>query len=396
MKYPIIFLNVIYLGFMLSCGSLTHDDRVQEEETHTQEEGGQPHTYAAEDELASNESEAQAQTHIQHTVIPLQKRNFRSVLKTSGQILVDKKDEIIITAKSPGIVRFSDHFLFAGVRIDKEQTLFSVSGESMTENNTGVNYARCKSDYETALANYERAQELINDKLITQKYFLETKNLFEKFEADYLNFSATVSGSSSNVISPNHGYIKEIYVTEGQKVEPGDRLASIIIEHNLIVKADVAPGSISVLQNIDGANFTTGYNNNVYSTEDMNGKLISFGRSTGKTSYFIPVYFRVDYTPELIPGTFVDVWLTGQQIENTLVVPNSAIMEEFGKYYVFIETADGEFLKQYFAPGPSDGMETQVLDGLHEGALIVSAGAYQVKLSQMTSSAPDSHQGHTP
>ena len=379
MKYLTIFLTAIYLGFMLSCGSHTQDDHVHEEEG----------------ELQTHEGEVLAQDLIRHTVITLKKKSFRSVLKTSGQILVDKKDEIIITAKSPGIVRFSDHFLFAGVRVNREQTLFSVSGESMTENNTEVNYAVIKSDYETALANYQRAQELINDRLITQKYFLETKNMFEKFEAEYLNISTTVSGSSGKVNSPNSGYINEIYVTEGQKVEPGDRLASLIIEHNLILKADVAPGSLSALQNIDGANFSAGYSNKIYSTEDMNGKLISYGKSTGKTSYFIPLYFRVNYTSDLIPGTFVDVWLTGRQIENALVVPNSAIMEEFGKFYVFVETSGGEFLKQYFTPGQTDGLETQVLAGLHEGDMIVSEGAYQVKLSQMGSSAPDSHQGHT-
>ena len=65
-------------------------------------------------------------------------------------------------------------------------------------------------------------------------------------------------------------------------------------------------------------------------------------------------------------------------------------MEEYGKYYVFVESEEGVFEKRYFIPGQSDGSFTRVTAGLHEGENVVSEGAYQVKMSMMTS-LPSAH-----
>jgi RND family efflux transporter MFP subunit len=442
MKFLTIIITGFYITLMLSCGSQTNDDSTHthegedaththevedaththegEDATHTHEGEDATHTHEGEDTTLTHEGEDaththegedaththegeeqvleqddQAHSHGEQTLIKLSKIDFSSVHKTSGQILVDKKDAIIITAKSPGIVRFTDHFLFPGVKIKGGETLFTISGEDMTENNTGVNYIKIKSEYESALANYERAKELIKDKLITQEQFLKARKDFEQSEIEYKTYNSTISGTTSRVKSPNEGYVDAIYVTEGQMVRSGDMLASIIIEHNLVVKADVAPTALSVLPQIRSANFSTGYNNTIYSTNEMNGQIISFGKSTDENSFYIPVFIRIDYNADLIPGTFADVWLIGEEIHDALAVPNTAIMEEFGSYYVFIETIDGDYVKQYFNPGPSDGRLTQVLSGLHEGDLIVVEGAYQVKLSLMGSSPDDQHQGHS-
>ena len=65
-------------------------------------------------------------------------------------------------------------------------------------------------------------------------------------------------------------------------------------------------------------------------------------------------------------------------------------MEEYGKYYLFIEKDNGEFEKRHITPGRSDGKVTEVLEGLHTGEDIVVTGAYQVKMSMMTS-IPNTH-----
>ncbi|HZK62222.1 MAG TPA: hypothetical protein VFC41_09090, partial [Anaerovoracaceae bacterium] len=92
--------------------------------------------------------------------------------------------------------------------------------------------------------------------------------------------------------------------------------------------------------------------------------------------------------PELIEGTFAEVYLMGKEIKDAIVVPNSALMEEYGKLYVFVEDFDGDFIKRYIKPGFSNGEFTQVLNGLAENETIVATGTYQVKLSQMSTSAP--------
>jgi len=137
------------------------------------------------------------------------------------------------------------------------------------------------------------------------------------------------------------------------------------------------------------AKFATGYTSAVYNTTSMNGRLISYGRSSGETSFYIPLYFSIDYNKDLIPGSFADIWLIGKSFENAIVIPNTAIMEEFGRFYVFIDHVD-HFDKRFLTLGESDGDRTHVLSGLKESEKIVSEGAYQVKMSMMTS-IPNTH-----
>jgi RND family efflux transporter MFP subunit len=249
-------------------------------------------------------------------------------------------------------------------------------------------------DLEKAKANYDRAGKLIQDKIITQNDFLSAKNEYDKLLNTYNNLNANTGSGGNLVRSTVNGYIRELFVTEGQKVTPGQQLASIVTEHNLVLQADVSPDHVNVLPTITSANFTVGYSDKLYRLRDMNGKKISQGKSTGSSSYYIPLYFRLDYQPELIDGTFAEVYLTGNEIPDAIVVPNSALLEEFGKIYVFVKDEDGDFLKRYVEPGYGDGENTLILSGLSEGETIVATGTYNVKIAQSSTAAPAHSHNH--
>lgn len=325
-----------------------------------------------------------------HTLYKIVPQPFSTVYKTSGMIMVDTKDEIAITANSPGIVRFEDHFLLPGVKVNSGSRLFTITGDNLTENNTSVNFAKVEADFLEARANLKRAESLIVDRLITEGDYLAAQNNFAKISAEYEAFKKSSGIDGASVKAPSNGFIKEVFIREGEVAAPGDMLAIMIIEHKMVLKAEIAPIDRDIIGNLSGARFKPAYSEVVYSTNDMNGSRISYGRSTGENSFYIPVYFRFDFSEDLIPGTFVDVWLQGEEVENALIIPNSAIMEEYGKYYVFVESEEGIFEKRYFAAGESNGSFTRVAAGLHEGENIVSEGAYQVKMSMMTA-LPSAH-----
>jgi|OpeIllAssembly_1097287.scaffolds.fasta_scaffold72966_2 RND family efflux transporter MFP subunit len=330
----------------------------------------------------------------EYSIFILRKQPFAFTLRTGGRILVDSKDQSVITAKSSGLVKIKDDYLFPGVKIFRGQILFTISGEQLAEDNTELNFRQIKADLKKASANYERAKKLIADKIITEEHFLEVKNEYEKSLNEYENLNATTGKNGNIVTATDNGYIKEIYVTQGQKVNSGQPLASIVIEHNLILKADVSPENLDVLASVESANFTVGYSDKVFKTSEMNGKKISHGKSTGENSFYIPVYFRMDYDPKLIEGTFAEVFLIGKKLSDAIVVPNSALIEEFGKLYVFVADDDGDFIKRYVKAGYSDGEKTMIISGLDENEKIVATGAYRIKLSQMTTSAPAHNHNH--
>jgi membrane fusion protein, heavy metal efflux system len=320
-----------------------------------------------------------------YTLLTLAKQPFSFVLRTGGRITVDSRDVVIITSRSSGIIKLSNDYLFPGIRISAGEVLFTISGEQLTEDNTELNFRQVKADLEQAAANYERAKQLISDKIITQSDFLAARNEYEKLRNTYENLNATSGGNL--VRAPGGGYLKEIFVTEGQKVSAGQQLASLVIEHNLVLKADVSPDHIGVLSSITTANFTVGYSDRLYRLSEMNGRKISVGKSTGDNSYYIPLYFRLDHRPELIDGTFAEIYLIGGEIREAVVVPNSALMEEYGKMYVFVAEA-GKFIKRYIETGYTDGERTMVYSGLTGNETIVGEGTYRVKLMNTVTTSP--------
>lgn len=318
---------------------------------------------------------------------------FSFVYRTSGQVLPDMKDEIFITSPAPGIISFTEPLLYPGVRVKNGQQLCAVTGNNITESNPDIYYQEKKAEYLSAKENFERADKLITDKLITREHYLEYKLEYEKARTTYENIQNTITEKGNIISSPAGGYINELFISEGQMVRTGDKIVSIIIEKNLVLKADIPPSDMDTFEKIVKANFTTAYSHRIFSTDEMNGEIVSYGRSTGKNSYYIPIYFRIAYDDELIPGTFADVWLIGKEIKDALIVPNTALMEEYGKMYVFRELEDGDFEKTFITTGQTDGKVTRIIQGLEEGDRIVTENTYRLKLSLQESALP-AHSGH--
>lgn len=336
-----------------------------------------------------NEEVAGIVANFEYKSIRLSKQHFNFVKRAGGRIILDNKGEISIIARSAGIVRFKDSFLYPGTRLEAGSTLFTIEGGDLTDNNMSLNFTRAEADYSKAKQDFDRASELINEKLITREHYLEKKNIFDKAEAEYNIYKSSSPGGKSYIISPRAGFIKEILVNEGDKIEPGDRLAVIQTEDHLVLRADIPPSEFEIIDRIESAKFTTGYTRKIYDTGEMNGERISYGRSTGNDSFYIPMYFKIDYNSDLIPGTYAEIWLLGEEIKDAIVIPNSSILEEYGKFYVYIDHGS-HFDKRYIIPGMDDGDHTMVLSGLGENETVVTDGAYQVKLS-MIKSIPDTH-----
>jgi RND family efflux transporter MFP subunit len=401
---------LVYIVFMTACaGGHNHDHEGEATEAHTHDEGSESKTGANShvhpdgtvhyDEPVTGtatstsavEDDHEGEEIPEHTAITLKKQDFSFIIRAGGTILPDSKDVINVTAKTSGIVRLTDHFLFPGMKVRRGTPLFTISGDELTSDNTEIALTEAKSDFERAQAMHERAERLIVNNLITMDHYLEVKNEFEKAEVRYNNLRSAYSANGNVVTAPVDGFINQVYITEGTKVTSGETLLSVIIEHNLVLRADVSPQHIAMLGEVMHANFRMVYDPKVYRTDELNGKKISYARSTGTGNFYIPLYFSIDFHPSIVPGTYADVWLRGAPRSGCIVVPNTAILEEFGKFFVYVEDADHHFVKRYITRGMTNGTDSEVTAGLTENEIVVATGAYAIKMSQMSTTAPDTH-----
>jgi len=318
----------------------------------------------------------------------VKKQSFYNVIKTSGQILPAPGDEVILTAKSAGVVLFSGTKTIVGSEVNTSTNLFIISGNNSTGDNIDVHFKEAKANYEKSKADYTRASDLIQEKIISEKEFLMIKAEFEKNEAVYNNIAKNYSSEGKKVTSPMNGYIKNVLVKEGEFVNPSTPLATISKNKKLLLQADLSQKYFSKIPSITAANFTIIGNETVYNTDSLNGKVVSYGKSTSVGSPFIPITFEIDNVGNLIPGSVAEIYLQSNAINDALLIPVSAIIEEQGNKYVFIQITGESFEKRLIEIAGSNGNYVHVIKGVKEGERVVTKGAYNIKLSTASGTMP--------
>lgn len=407
MKTIILYAIVIAFTILITaCGSKSetnidaenhqHSD-VHNHDEHDHENEG--HDHGHEVSTASNDitvfTPEQAKNILDFKVEKVQKQTFYQILKTSGQILSAPGDEALIAATMSGIITISNSKLVEGVQVNSGQQLFSISGRNLSENNPMTRINEAKAIFENAKVEFERAQELVSEKIISEKDFLQAKLAYEQARLSYQTYAAGMSGSGKSITTPITGYVKNLLVQTGQYVEIGQALATITQNRRLILRADVSQRYIPHIKNVKTASFTTPYDDVTYDLEELNGNLVSIGRNSGENSFFTPVNFEFDNKGNILEGTYVEVFLKSLPLTDALVLPITALIEEQGHFFVFVQLEhEGEYIKKEVQIGASDGTHRQILRGINEGQKVVTGGAYSLKLASMSGSMPEHDHAH--
>lgn len=370
-----------------------HDEHDHEHD-HEHEHGN--HQANAQEHVASSEKEhsdeiifTQAQAaKTDFEVSEILPTTFHQVIRTSGQIQPAPGDESVIVATSNGLVSFHNNATAEGTPVKKGQLIFNIASKNIAE---GDHYSKVKANYERARSEYERAQSLVKDRIISQREFENIQLEFENAKIAFDAISGNKTAKGVGITSPMNGYLKNILVKEGEYISVGQPLATVSQNQRLILRAEVTEKHYPALKSIESANFKTPYDNKVYVLKELNGRLLSFGKASGTNSFYIPVSFEFDNKGEVIPGSFVEVYLIGKPLENTLVVPVSALTNEMGTYYVYVQLDEEGYRKQEVTPGANNGKEVQILKGLKAGDRVVTKGAYQVKMAAASGAIPHGH-----
>ncbi len=319
---------------------------------------------------------------------------IHQVIRTSGEILPLKGEEKMLAAKSSGLVFFKSKKLQEGREVRKGEVLFSVSSKGLIESNLEEKTKVAMARLEKTKANFERAKKLLSQQIIGQKEYEQRKMEFSIADAEYQTLTESFSQLGKTLSAPMSGIVKNVLVTDGQFVSEGTPLVEITSNRRLMIHADVSQQYLPVMTQIRSANFKTPYLKEVQSIEDYHGQLVSYGKMVEEKGGFIPVLFELDNIGQLIPGSFVELFLLTKPIEDVLLVPKAALMEDYGSHYVFIQKGGESFEKREIQVGIEDGKSVQVLSGITEGEWIVTRGAYQVKMASMSSSVPAHGHAH--
>lgn len=371
--------NFIY-GFSLillswGCGSSETQNHNQEDE----------HDHGHDHEIIFDETLAEA---IGLEVVTVSPDEFKQVIKTSGQILSATGDEITVPATTSGIVTYYKAAANTGLAVNAGEALVAISSQKMLD---GDPMLKAQAAFQIAEKEFKRAEELVKDKLISEKEYNEIKLSYENTRIAYEASAGKQSAKGTNVTAPITGYIKNRLIEEGEYVEAGQPLFTITQNRKLQLRADVSESHFKNISSIHSANFRTPYDTTLYRLDAMNGRLVSYGKSAGG-SFFIPVYFEFNNVGDVLPGAYAEIYLLGQPIKEVISIPVSALTEEQGLYFVYVQLDAEGYEKREVKTGLSDGEKTEILSGLQVGEKVVSKGAYHIKISAASASIPHGHE----
>lgn len=372
-------------------GGCEGHDHAHEGHNHASEEHGHAHdghVHEAEsssshsDEIILSPEKAKAAGVVVETIEP---KAFRQVIHTSGQVQAAQGDEATVVANVAGMVSFNSS-VTDGMSVSKGASLLTISTSRTAD---GDPAQRAKIAYETAKQEYERASKLIENKIVSAKDFATIKQNYENAKLSYEALAAQSRGLGRQaIVAPIGGYVKNCLVKEGDYVTVGQPLVSITQNRRLFLRAEVSEKYYKYLNRIKSANFKTPYDDHVYELDELHGKILSFGKAADASSYFIPVTFEFDNRGEVIPGAFVEIFLLSDEMPNTMVLPKTALTEEQGLFFIYLQLDEEGYKKQEVTLGADNGKEVQILSGLKAGDKVVTKGAYQVKLASASNAIP--------
>lgn len=400
---PLAFASALLIS-LSACGSGTSHDKHEHAHEHAENEA---HAHEHED-AHDHEAEVDgAHVHDEHAegeaahgdeiiltpekakaagvvVKDIQPSTFRQVIRTSGEVLAAQGDEATVVATTAGIVSFPTPMV-EGKSVGKGSNLMVVSARNLAE---GEPAERARIAYEAAKDEYDRAQKLVDSDIVSKKEFATIKETYENARLGYEALVSQAGKTGQRILAPISGYVKTCLVKEGDYVTVGQPLMTLTQNRRLFLRAEVSERYYKYLSGVVSANFKTPYDDRVYALDELHGRVLSYGKSTDDSLFYLPITFEFDNRVDVVPGSYVEIYLLSGEMKDVMVLPKTAITEEQGVNFVYLQVDAEGYKKQEVKLGADNGREVQVLSGVHAGDKVVVEGAYHVKLASASNAIP--------
>ncbi|MCA9214368.1 MAG: efflux RND transporter periplasmic adaptor subunit [Planctomycetales bacterium] len=274
--------------------------------------------------------------------------------------LIDKLKPLVITGSVPGRTlreRESERQLAeASFRTARDEAAFSVQ------------QARLKAEAEAAEA--ERQLDLAWQSL--------EGLLGYKEDRETANLSGEDALSRLEVRAPFAGSIESYAYANAERVDRGDCLLVLANTDSLYVEASIRESDWPTIALKSGIAVTV----RVPALEDREfvASVRYFGREVHSDTNSVPLVASIENDEGLLrPGMFVRVTVPIGASRNALSVRPESVIQHEDQQFVFVEMQNGVFKRVDVATGQASADWVEVTNGLTEGQLVVTNGAFLLK-----------------
>ncbi|MFT7157621.1 MAG: cobalt-zinc-cadmium efflux system membrane fusion protein, partial [Parvicella sp.] len=324
--------------------------------------------------------------------VAAKKEVIYDVIKTSGVWRTAPSDVTALIATSSGILKYGSGLTY-GSAVVKGQVLMSIGSKGLTSNNLSAEISKAKINLDQVTFEYNRDKELYELNVVPKADFEKVE---QKFQLAQSNYNTLITGYSSGVKqikAPFDGYIQSINGKNGGYVEQGAELISVTNQNNSLLEAFVSPNDIINAADIRDILYKT--NSKQWSSSLNNdGSISSITNQVDESNPQLSVFVNVKEAITMPAGSFTEVQvLIGDSIES-VVIPQSSLLENYGVYSVIVQVAGESFERRLVNVGKINGSQVEITKGLLANEMVVSIGAFQVKMASMSGQAPAHGHAH--
>ena len=247
--------------------------------------------------------------------------------------------------------------------------------------NYQISYDQARSELKSAEANLdalkirlETTQKLFESGKVSKYELTNDQSALQKAEAAVEGARAGVERArlnyeNSKFLSPVDGSIAQLNIEEGQFVATGQPVASIIDCSKLLIKTGITENDVVSVKK--GNNVIVKHNGD---EKTVHGKVTGIGKKPDATGSY-PVEIMIDNPrKELLPGMIVRGQIESKVLKNIIFTDFDNIIEEYGKYYVYIAGAENKAVKKEITTGQKYGNTVVITGGLEPGERLITSG----------------------
>jgi RND family efflux transporter MFP subunit len=266
-----------------------------------------------------------------------------------------------------------------------------------------ANSIQAETGYGNARANYERVEQLYNQGAAAKSELEQARGQYATAESGYKANQALISQceaafdkarmdyENTVVRAPFAGVVAQRLTDLGEMVSQQTPAVILIQDNPLLIKVSLGESMVS--------HVAPGQKVEVFiasSGKSYQGTVRSVAPQADAANRAFPVEITLDNPgDEVKPGMVADLRLTTKKVDDALVVPSDALMEEDNGAGIFV--LEGDTVKhRKVTTGMSGQGSTQVVSGLNEGEVVVVKGNHllidgmkvQVKETDLSQTAP--------
>lgn len=304
---------------------------------------------------------------------------FNEAIEVAGEIILSQNASATVTAPTSGIINFNPT-VSAGVSVTKGNRIASITGENMIGGD--INVANSNA-LQAAKAELDRLAPLRELGIVTAQQYAAA-------ELAYRQALNAAGGNHNNAgmsaTAPISGVISTVLAQNGQYVDAGSSIATIVNSDGFRLRAEVPTQYLSEIGSSPKAYYVQGSN----PTPVRAGQNAPIERAA-TTNGYTPVFFSID-NADVTPG-YAKVFIETSET-SALSVPSDAIIERLGNYFIYIKISDDHYQRRNVTIGRKGADRIEILSGIQPGECYVSEGAAFVRMAETATVVPEGHHHH--